>query len=222
VASRRTGSDGEGTTHERPAGTVYIVDDDAEVLEYVRWVLEKAGWATRTFADAPAFLAAYADEGPGCIVTDLSMPGMSGLDLQGELAARGVSLPLIMMSAQGAIETAVQAMRDGAVDFLEKPFAPERLLERVATAVARDTAGRHTAVERARVKVRFDRLTPRQRAVLDGLIAGHPSKIIASDLGLSPRTVDVHRFRIMHVLGAESLPDLFRLVVLVRGDEPKT
>ncbi len=201
---------------------VFVVDDDAELREYVRWVLDKAGWETRLFEDAPAFLQGYSDRGPGCIVTDLYMPGMTGLELQRELAARGVTLPLIMMSAQGEIGTAVQAMRDGAVDFLEKPFEPERLLALVAKAVATNAAERVTDGERALVAARFARLTPRQRAVLDGLIEGKPSKIIASDLGLSPRTVDVHRFRIMHVLGADSLPDLFRLVVLVRGDKAPT
>jgi two-component system response regulator FixJ len=196
---------------------VHIVDDDAELRQYVQWVVEKAGIKACVYEDAPQFLERYRDEGPACIVTDLYMPGMTGLELQRELAERGVTLPLIMMSAQGAVDTAVQAMRDGAVDFLEKPFEPERLLERVHTALIADAAARMSNVERERVAARFARLTPRQRAVLDGLVEGKPSKIIASDLGLSPRTVDVHRFRIMHVLGADSLPDLFRLVVLVRG-----
>jgi two-component system response regulator FixJ len=196
---------------------VHIVDDDAELREYVRWVVEKAGIAARIYEDAPQFLERYTDEGPGCVVTDLYMPGMTGLELQRELTARGVTLPLIMMSAQGAVDTAVQAMRDGAIDFLEKPFEPERLLQRVTAALAADGAARTSSVEREQVAAKFARLTPRQRAVLDGLVEGKPSKIIASDLGLSPRTVDVHRFRIMHVLGADSLPDLFRLVVLVRG-----
>lgn len=206
-----------GESSPPPAGTVHIVDDDAELRQYVQWVVEKAGIAARLYEDAPQFLERYRDDGPGCIVTDLYMPGMSGLELQRELTARGVTLPLIMMSAQGAVHTAVQAMRDGAVDFLEKPFEPERLLQRVHAALAADGAARADNAERERVAARFARLTPRQRAVLDGLVEGKPSKIIAADLGLSPRTVDVHRFRIMHVLGAESLPDLFRLVVLVRG-----
>jgi two-component system response regulator FixJ len=153
------------------------------------------------------------------VVTDLYMPGMSGLELQAELRRRGIELPLIMMSAQGKIDSAVQAMRDGAIDFLEKPFEPQRLLERVAGAVAVSCEAQRGAQERASVAARLRRLTPRQRAVLEGLTAGKPSKIIAAELGLSPRTVDVHRFRLMHILGAESLPDLFRLVVLV-GDAP--
>lgn len=200
-------------------GTVHVVDDDAELREYLCWVLQGAGWQSVAHADATAFLAAYRDDGPACVVSDLYMPGMSGLELQGELVRRGHGLPMIMISAQGEVKTAVQAMREGAVDFLEKPFAPEELLARVEACMARASASRADAIERRRVQARFDRLTPRQRAVLDGLIAGKPSKVIASELGLSPRTVDVHRFRIMHQLEADSLPELFRMVVLVRGGD---
>ena len=199
------------------AGIVHVVDDDPELREYLTWVLKGAGWETAAHVDANAFLAAFRDDGPACVVSDLYMPGMTGLELQTELARRGHTLPMIMISAQGELKTAVQAMREGAVDFLEKPFAPEQLLARVE-ACMRNAVDRHAAsVERRRVQKRFDKLTPRQRAVLDGLIAGKPSKVIASELGLSPRTVDVHRFRIMHQLEADSRPELFRMVVLLRG-----
>lgn len=194
-------------------GVVHVVDDDRELREYVRFLLEGAGWRTEVYEDAGAFLDAYRDEGPACLLTDLCMPGLSGLDLQAELAARGYDLPLIMMSAQGEVRTAVQAMRAGAVDFLEKPFEPRRLLDLVERGMAAARAGD----ERRRVRARYDRLTPRQRAVLDGLVAGKPSKIIAADLGLSPRTVDVHRFRIMQTMEADSLPELFRMLVMLRS-----
>jgi two-component system response regulator FixJ len=197
------------------SGTVHVVDDDAELREYLAWVLKGAGWQTVAHADANAFLAAFRDDGPSCVVCDLYMPGMSGLELQEEMTRRGHTLPMIMISAQGEVKTAVQAMRQGAVDFLEKPFAPEQLLARVEMCMARVAATHADAVERRQVKARFAKLTPRQRAVLEGLIAGKPSKIIAAELGLSPRTVDVHRFRIMHQLEADSLPELFRMVVLV-------
>ena len=200
------------------SGTVHVVDDDAELREYLSWVLKGAGWQTVAHADANAFLTFYRDDGPSCVVCDLYMPGMSGLELQEELVRRGHSLPMIMISAQGEVKTAVQAMQLGAVDFLEKPFAPEHLLARVEMCMARVAASHADAVERRQVKARFERLTPRQRAVLEGLIAGKPSKIIAAELGLSPRTVDVHRFRIMHQLEADSLPELFRMVVLVGKD----
>lgn len=201
-----------------PDAVVYVVDDDGELRDYLRWVLEPTGWEVRTYDAAAAFLADYDGGRPGCLVTDLRMPGLSGLDLQEELASRGVNLPLIMMSAFAEVSSAVRAMRDGAVDFLEKPFDGQLLLERVRTAVDSDRAARRSEAERAEVAACLARLTPRQRSVLEGLTAGKPSKIIAAELGVSPRTVDVHRFRLMHQLGAQSLPDLFRLVLLVRGE----
>jgi two-component system response regulator FixJ len=207
----------EGRSGEGRPGVVHVVDDDAELREYVRWLLEGAGWRTVVHDDARAFLAAYRDDGPACVVSDLWMPGLSGLELQAELAARAHALPMIMMSAQGEVRTAVQAMRDGAVDFLEKPFEPARLLALVERCMATVSASQASDAERRRVEARVARLTPRQHAVLDGLVAGKPSKIIASELGLSPRTVDVHRFRIMHTMEADSLPELFRMVVLLRG-----
>lgn len=202
------------------SGTVHVIEDDAQLREYLGWVLRGAGWEVVVHADAAAFLAAFRDDSPACVVSDLYMPGMSGLELQAELERRGQPPPLIMISAQGEVKTAVQAMRQGAVDFLEKPFAPEQLLARVETCMARIAAAHAGAAERRRVLARFAKLTPRQRAVLRGLIAGKPTKVIASDLGLSPRTVDVHRFRIMHQLEADSLPDLFRMVVLLGDLEP--
>lgn len=199
------------------SGTVHVIDDDAELREYLCWVLRGAGWNCLPHADADAFLATLRDDAPGCVVSDLYMPGLDGLALQSELARRGHALPMVMISGQGEVKTAVQAMRQGAVDFLEKPFAPEQLLARVELCMARAAATHADAAERRVVRARFERLTPRQRAVLRGLVEGKPSKVIAADLGLSPRTVDVHRFRIMHQLEADSLPDLFRMVVLVGG-----
>lgn len=145
------------------------------------------------------------------------MPGLSGLDLQRELAARSIRLPIIMMSAFAEVPMAVRAMRDGALDFLEKPFDGQTLIERVRTAVESDRRDREEQVERDDVAAGLAKLTPRQLAVLEGLTAGKASKVIAADLGVSPRTVDVHRFRLMHQLRAQSLPDLFRRILLVRG-----
>lgn len=196
---------------------VYVVDDDPTVREYVQWLLRTTPWRVETYPDAESFLSSYRDTGPGCLITDLYMPGLSGLDLQERLAEEGIDLPIIMMSGQAEIGTAVRAMREGAVDFLEKPFDGEALLARVRATLKANYQARASSSEKADVAGALERLTPRQRAVLDGLMAGKPSKIIAADLGVSPRTIDVHRFRLMRALGAESLPDLFRLVVLVRG-----
>jgi FixJ family two-component response regulator len=203
-------------------GVVYVVDDDTELREYIRYLLGSSGWRVETFADPLEFLDAYKDVGVACVVTDVCMPGLSGLELQRELADRGIDLPVIMISAYAEVPTAVSAMRQGAVDFLEKPFEGQALLDRVREALAASSRSRRGAAERAEVATRFARLTPRQRAVLDGLTQGKPSKIIAADLGVSPRTVDVHRFRLMQSLGASSLPDLFRLVVLVGNNIPET
>jgi FixJ family two-component response regulator len=201
-------------------GVVYVVDDDTELREYMRWLLASSGWRVETFADPLEFLDSYKDEGVACVVTDVCMPGLSGIELQRELAGRGIDLPVILISAYAEVPTAVHAMRQGAVDFLEKPFEGETLLQRVREALAVSQEARRGAAERAEVAARLARLTPRQRAVLDGLTQGKPSKIIAADLGVSPRTVDVHRFRLMQSLGASSLPDLFRLVVLVGSGAP--
>jgi two-component system response regulator FixJ len=205
------------TDAKTAAAIVYVVDDDDDVREYVSWVLVSAGWRVRSFDSAQAFLAGYDPAVPGCLVTDVRMPGLSGLDLQRELAKRDWRLPIIMVSAFAEVPTAVRAMREGAVDFLEKPFDAQTLLERVRASVDADRHAHALRSERSVIAARFAKLTPRQRAVLDGLTAGKPSKVIAAELGVSPRTVDVHRFRLMHQLGAESLPDLFRRVMLVRG-----
>lgn len=199
------------------AAIVYVVDDDEGVREYVSWIVRSAGWDVRAFESAGLFLDAYDRTVPGCLVTDVRMPGLSGLDLQRELARRDCRIPIIMISAFAEVPTAVRAMREGAIDFLEKPFDAQTLIERVRAAVEADRIARDGDVEREQIAARLARLTPRQRAVLEGLTAGKPSKVIAAELGVSPRTVDVHRFRLMHQMGAESLPDLFRRVLLVRG-----
>lgn len=199
------------------APIVYVVDDDDAAREYVQWLLESAGWTVRSYDGAQGFLDGYDPAFPGCLVSDVRMPGLSGLDLQRELAERNIRLPIIMISAFAEVPMAVRAMRDGAMDFLEKPFDGQTLIERVRSAVETDRRQREEQLERDDVAASLARLTPRQLSVLEGLTAGKPSKVIAAELGVSPRTVDVHRFRLMHQLGAQSLPDLFRRVVLVRG-----
>lgn len=221
MGSRVTESRGEArnppTVTENGKPIVYVVDDDDQAREYVTWLLESAGWTVKAYDRAQGFLDGYDPAFPGCLVSDVRMPGLSGLDLQRELTQRAIQLPIIMISAFAEVPMAVRAMRDGALDFLEKPFDGQTLLERVRAAVAADAQRREDDVERKALAASFAKLSPRQRAVLEGLTAGKPSKVIAAELGVSPRTVDVHRFRLMRQLGAESLPDLFRRVVLVRG-----
>lgn len=198
-------------------GTIFIVDDDAAVREYLQWLLESSGFRVRLFEDAHAFLSSYDPEQPGCLLLDIRMPGMSGLDLQQALMERGSWMPIIMMTGYADIPMAVQAMRNGAMDFIEKPFSDQVLLNRINEALALDEKHRAERAEHEEVAERLARLTPRQHEVLQRLMAGKPSKVIAAELGLSPKTVDVHRFRIMRTMRAGSLPDLFRLVSNTRA-----
>ena len=199
--------------------TVFVVDDDPAVREYLRWLITSVGLNVRTCASAQEFLDTYDAAGVGCLVLDVRMPGQSGLDLQAELTVRRISIPIIMMTGYAEVPMAVRAMRAGAIDFIQKPFDGQMLLDRIQQAVDSDRASRQMQAERVRIMTMLDRLPPRQRAVLDGLVAGKTSKVIAAELGLSPKTVDVHRGRLMERLGAQSLPDLFRLILLARAEK---
>lgn len=195
---------------------VWVVDDDPAVREYLQWLIESVGMRVSLHADAPQFLAAYDPNEPGCLLSDVRMPGPSGFDLQDELAARKIQIPLIMMTAYAEVPMAVRALRSGAFDFVQKPFDGQVLLDRVRQAIEEDQRIRKTKAGTAEILARLEKLTDRQRAVLDGLLAGKPIKAIASDLGLSPKTVDVHRIRLMERLQAKSLPHLFQLVFQAR------
>lgn len=201
---------------------VWVVDDDPAVREYLRLLIESVRLRVETCPTGHAFLDTYDASVPGCLVLDVRMPGLSGFDLQAELTARGVQMPIIMMTGHAEVPMAVRAMRAGAIDFVQKPVDGQQLLERIQQAIETDRRDRRLATERAQVRAKLARLTPRQRAVLDGLIEGKPSKIIASELGLSPKTVDVHRSRLMERLNANSLPDLFRLVSLANENDAQS
>ncbi len=203
--------------HHEP--TVFVVDDDQAVRQYLQWLIESVGLRAETYPTARAFLDAYDPATPGCLVLDVRLPGLSGFDLQDELGKRNITLPIIMMTGYGEVPMAVRALKAGAHDFIEKPLDGQLLLDRVQQAVEADLKARRAQVGRSEVVSHLAELTPRQRQVLDGVLEGKPSKIIAAELGLSAKTVDVHRARIMEKLGAQSLPDLFRLVVLARGEQ---
>jgi two-component system response regulator FixJ len=203
-------------THREP--TVFVVDDDPAVREYLQWLIESVGLATQVYATAADFLDAYEADTPGCLVLDVRMPGLSGFDLQAELAARRITLPIIMMTAYAEVPMAVRALKAGASDFIQKPFDGQVLIDRVQDAIERDRQARAAQVRCNEIGARLAELTPRQHEVLNGLIAGKPSKVIAAELGLSVKTVDVHRSHIMERLEAQSLPDLFRLLLLARGE----
>ena len=203
-----------------PDRTVHVVDDDAAVRRSLERLLDTAGFRVVSYDSSSAFLEAARGLSAGCVLLDIQMPGVDGLEVQARLNRLGVRLPVIVMTAHGDVARAVQAMKAGAVDFLEKPFDDETLLNGIEAALAR--AGRRVgdreAVEAAQ---RIATLSPREREVLDGLVAGRPNKVIAFDLGISVRTVEVHRARMMERLGTRKLADAVRLAVLAKLAPPR-
>jgi len=193
------------------ASTVFIVDDDADVRESMTWLLELGGFRVETFATAEAFLAAHDPSKRGCIVLDMCMPGFGGLDLQKELARRGDGRPIIMITAFGDVSGAVGALKGGALDFIEKPFSDEAILESIRHAIEVDRESQDARSKRGKASSLLARLTPRQRQVMELLVAGKPNKIVAAELGLSPKTVEVHRARLMTKLEVQSFAELVRL-----------
>ncbi len=203
------------------SATVFVVDDDAAVRDALRALLMTEGLAVETFDSAETFLAHYhPSEQLGCLVLDVRMAGLSGLDLQKLLAERDVRLPIIFLTGHGDVPMSVRALKAGAMDFLEKPADPAVLLARVREAIEQDRRRRVTEAGTAALRSRYARLTPREREVLAQVIAGRTSKEIARALGISPRTVETHRSRIMEKLGAHSVLDLAAYGLVVAGREP--
>lgn len=193
--------------------TVFIVDDDEAVRDALRLLVESAELRAEAYPSAQAFLDACPPGRPGCLVVDIRMPGLSGLELQEQLRARNIALPVIVLTGHGDVAAAVRALKGGAIDFLEKPYDSEVLLERIRQAVQRDATARHAAHSQAAVAERLTRLTPRERQVLEMIVAGKANKVVAIELGISERTVELHRARIMRKMKARSLPELTRMVI---------
>ncbi|MEU7045600.1 response regulator [Streptomyces varsoviensis] len=196
---------GAGRPAGAPADLVYVVDDDEELCLSLAWLLESVHIRTRCFTDADSFLAAFDAERPACLVLDVRMPGTGGFRVQELLNSRDAVLPVVFVSAHGDIAMSVRALQRGAVDFLEKPYDPQRMLDVVQEALR--TAGRRYArrAERQAVERRLSRLSPREREILRRVIAGEPSKLIARGLGISLKTVDAHRARIREKTSADTL-----------------
>ena len=192
------------------AGKIYVVDDDLSIREGMRDLLADSGYAVEIFAGGPAFLAAIRSGTGGCLLVDAVMPEMSGLELINRLASDGYKMPAIMITGHGEVSMAVQAMKAGAADFIEKPVKPAELIASIERCLeqARD-AGSQTAMHET-AALRIACLTTRQHQILKMVLAGHPSKNIAADLGISQRTVDNHRAAIMKKTGSKSVPDLVR------------
>jgi FixJ family two-component response regulator len=197
--------------------TVFIVDDDEAVRDSIKELVASVGLAADTYASAVDFLATYDAARPGCLVLDIRMARMSGLALQTKLNEMGATLPIVFITAHADVPTAVDAMRAGALSFVTKPYREQELLDSINEALARDAAARSIAKEDSRYAASLDALTEREREVLDLAVTGLPSKVIAQQLGISYRTVELHRSRILEKLGAGSMVELIRIAAERRG-----
>lgn len=196
-----------------PDPTVYIVDDDPDMRDSLRWLLKTVGLRSVTFSSAGEFLQRFSGEGPACLVLDVRMPGTSGLDLFAEMNARGLRMPVLFITAYADVPMAVRAMKSGAVEFLEKPFNGQVLLEKVQRAVEDDAVriSRESGLDE--VRARLEKLTGKEREVLGMIRDGRPNKEIAARLEVTPRAVELRRASLMKKLGVSSLPELLRLTI---------
>jgi two-component system response regulator FixJ len=197
---------------------VHIVDDEEAVRNSLAFLLTSAGFAVRVHQSATDFLAVAPEVTNGCLVTDLRMPDIDGIELLKRLRAADAMLPAIMVTGHGDIQMAVEAMKNGAIDFIEKPFSDEVLIESITRAVERAAAETRSASATEQVKQRIATLSDRERQVLKGVVAGQPNKVIASELGISPRTVEVYRAGLMAKMQARSLPELVRMAMDIEID----
>lgn len=190
---------------------VFVIDDDQAVRDSLELLLKSMGTKARAFESAQAFLDAYVPSLRGCIVLDIRMPGMSGMEMQQRLKALRCTLPVIFVTGHGDVPMAVEAMHHGAFDFIQKPFRDQELLDRINQALAWDQEHRSEEDQRRGVQERYASLTPREREVMDCVVRGLANKVIAMDLDLSQRTVEIHRARVMEKMNARSLADLVRM-----------
>ena len=193
--------------------TIYIVDDDDAVRDSLRALLEAVGWSVQSYESGKAFLNICDPTMRGCLLLDIRMPGLDGLQVQRILSQRGVTLPFIVISGHGDVSSAVRAMKAGAAEFLEKPFDSEIVLRAIRTALESDAEARGKQAVASAAAARLDALTRRERQVFDCLVEGAQNKMIARQLAISPRTVEVHRSRIMKKLGASSLSEVVHLAL---------
>ena len=196
--------------------TVFVVDDEPDMRSALTRVFRSEGLDVVAFGSAQEFLEAYAPGSGGCVVLDLMMPGMTGLQLQQQLRARAIEVPLIFLTGTADVRVAVEAMRAGAADFLEKPFENDQLVQRVRIALHVGGQARESALRRSEIEQRLAQLTPREREVMDLVVAGNSNKQVADTLSLSARTVEVHRAHIMEKMGANTLADLVRMALAAK------
>ena len=196
------------------ADIVHVVDDDEAMRDSMAFLLRAENFQVKTYADATDFLEALPQIKAGCVVTDVRMPGMSGIELLQRLRELKVSLPVIVVSGHGDVPLAVEAMKTGALDFIEKPFDDDVFLRAVRMALSTHAVDSQREAQKATINSRLESLSNREREVLEGLVAGHPNKTIAYDLGISPRTVEIYRANVMEKMQAKSLSELVRMALV--------
>jgi two-component system response regulator FixJ len=191
--------------------TIYVVDDDDGMRRALETLLSTVGYKTAVFSRPSEFLSQFKPETHGCLVLDIRMPEMSGLEVQQQLNRMGSMLPVIFITGHGDVPMAVQAMKEGAFEFIQKPFRDQDLLDRINHALKQDAEYRNNAARRSEVQHRLESLTPREKQVMDFIVDGNANKVIAIDLGLSERTVEIHRAKVMEKMGARSVAHLVKL-----------
>jgi len=199
--------------------TVFVVDDDQAMRNSLKWLIESIGMQVRTYSSADEFLSSYYPGRAGCLLLDVRMPGMSGLELQAYLAQQQSRLPVIIITGHGDVTMAVKAMKSGAVDFIEKPFHDEDLLSSIRNALDFDEKRRALQSQRAQIAARLAELTPREHEVMEMVTEGRANKEIAASLGVSAKTVEAHRARVMEKMRASSLAELVRMALIAGGDQ---
>lgn len=204
------------------SGKVYVVDDDEAVRKSLQLLFRSVGIETELYESGDEFLDQFDSALDGCIVLDIRMPGLSGLEVQKQLAERGVEVPVIFITGHGDVPMAVEAMRLGAFDFVEKPFREQELMDRVAKALSSSEERREQTEMKREVSQRYETLTPREKEVMSCVVKGQANKVIAMDRGVSQRTVEIHRARVMEKMQARSLADLVRMAMVLSEELPDT
>lgn len=201
--------------HPSNKATVFVVDDDQAMRNSLKWLIESVGVLVETFGSADDFLASFEADRPGCVVLDVRMPGMSGLELQEHLASQNIRIPVVIITGHGDVPMAVRAMKSGAIDFIEKPFNDEVLLDAIRRAIAFEERQRSEESEHSEIQQRLSHLTPREREVMRMVTDGRSNKEIANALGVSAKTIEAHRARVMEKMQARSLAELVRMALAV-------
>jgi FixJ family two-component response regulator len=196
--------------------TIHVVDDDQAVRESIKWLIESVGMNIETYGSADEFLDKYTEDSLGCVILDVRMPGLSGLDLQAIIRERGIDLPVIFITGHGDVPMAVRALKNGAVDFIEKPFNDQTLLDTIQAALQRHRDRLKKRGELDNIQARYDGLTTREQQVMDMVVSGKPNRDVAEALGISVKTVEVHRAKVMEKMQAKSIAELVKMSMIMR------